>query len=164
MQLKTSTAEAIGRLRGIVGAIRSEIAGEQDPAEGEKPELVRRLASYPISEVGPNATLADVVEQLVRHDVSIVVVVADGQVTGLVSERDIIDAVSDGAELATVWAADVMATDLEWIDRDDTVADAASRMLDTHLRHLLVTADGSDGPAVVSIRDVLSALVANRQN
>lgn len=164
MQLKTSTAEALGRLRGIASAIRHEVVGEQDTTGQARPEPVRRLASYPTSEVGPNATLTEVVEQLVRHDVGVVVVMENGRVAGLVSERDIIDAISDGAELGTVCASEVMATDLEWIDRDDTVDEAARRMRDMYLRHLLVTADGSDGPGVVSMRDVLSALMANRHN
>jgi predicted transcriptional regulator len=119
---------------------------------------VSRLASYEIASVSPQASLLDVVTALVDRDVGIVTVVEDGVTTGVVSERDIIDAVYDGADLAVVWAADVMQANLIHVDPEMTAGAAGLRMQNEGIRHLLV---GDPPLGVVSMRDIVGALVGS---
>ena len=119
---------------------------------------VSRVASFEITSVSPQASLLDVVAALVDGDVGIVTVVEDGVTRGVVSERDIIDAIYDGADLSIVWSADVMQTNLIHVDPEMTVGAAGLRMQNKGIRHLLV----GDAPlGIVSMRDILGALVGS---
>jgi len=60
-----------------------------------------------------------------------------------------------------VWAADIMKTDLVTARYDDTLMDVARRMVDERVRHVLVFGDNG---GVVSVRDVLEAMVAERSS
>ena len=80
-----------------------------------------------------------------------------GGVLGVVSERDIIDAIHDGADLATQWAADVMTSDLVALPASTGVDDMADAMADHHVRHVVVPrSDGRVG--VVSMRSLVGRL------
>ncbi len=75
----------------------------------------------------------------------------------MVSEHDVLDALQRGADIDEIWARDVMSTDLLAAEPDETIGEAARRMIENQVRHLLVF--GEHG-GVVSIRDVLEAVVA----
>lgn len=153
MELKTAGERTVSRVRGLVDAIRVELSGA-----GPSP-TIGDLASRPLASVSPKATLAAVVDELVGEDIGVVGVVEDGAVLGLVSERDIVDAMAGGADLDTIWAADVMSTELNWIGPDQDAAEAAARMRDIGVRHLLVRTGGRDAAAVVSMRDLIPCLL-----
>ncbi len=119
---------------------------------------VSRVASYEITSVSPQASLLDVVAALVDGDVGIVTVVEDGVTRGVVSERDVIDAIYDGADLSVVWSADVMQTNLIHVDPEMTVGAAGLRMQNEGIRHLLV---GDPPLGIVSMRDIVAALVGS---
>jgi predicted transcriptional regulator len=119
-----------------------------------KEVTVGRLATENVVQVELQATLRNVVEQLVDASVGLVVVAESGSVRGVVSERDVIAALHGGADLDEVWAADVMTEDLIVVDADQDVVTATRLMLDNGARHLLVTRDTTWG--VVSMRDILA--------
>ncbi len=115
------------------------------------------LASTSVISVEPTAPLRVVVQHFVERGVSFVVVSDAGSVAGVVSEHDVLRAIHDGADIDEIWAADIMTTDLVTTDRQTPVVEAARLMTANQVRHLIVV-----GPewGVVSIRDVLEALVA----
>lgn len=114
--------------------------------------------------VAPTASLREVVAALVAHDAGIVLVRTDdvdplctesmGGVLGVVSERDIIDAIHDGADLETQWAADVMTTDLVTLPPSSGTDDLAAAMRDRHIRHVLIPRGGGR-TGVVSMRSLI---------
>lgn len=119
-------------------------------------EPVSRLIRRGPVTVDPAATLRELGEVLVREEVGAALVARDGSVVGLVSERDVIRAVADGADVDDDRAEDVMVFDVVTVDPHELIATAAGRMLDGEIRHLLVS-DGSRSLGVISIRDVLAA-------
>jgi len=156
MELKIVGEEVVSRLRGAVEVIRDgvpERSTEGPESPGDVP--VSRLASYKIASVGPQDSLLDVVAALVDGDVGIVTVVDDQATKGVVSERDVIDAVYDGADLATVWAADIMQTNLIHVDHEMAAREAGLQMHHKGIRHLLV---GDPPRGIVSIRDIVGVL------
>lgn len=78
---------------------------------------------------------------------------ADGP-PGIVSERDIVAALGEGADPDVVWARDVMSEDLIAVDPDARIFDVALRMSDENLRHLAVV-EGDEVVGIVSIKDVV---------
>jgi CBS domain-containing protein len=125
-------------------------------------DRVQRLATRPAVYIHPNDTLRQVATILVEESVGAALVRGGHGAIGLVSERDIVRALSEGASADRTTAADVMAEDLVTIRPNDELLDAVHRMLDNEVRHLPVVEDGS-AYAMVSARDALRALMEERE-
>lgn len=119
---------------------------------------IRLLVSSLAVSIEPTATLHELAVRLDRECVGALMVMPDERVSGVVSERDVVHAVAVAGALDEVWVADVMTEDPVRIDLDDTIAEAAERMLTEGVRHLPVV-DGAGLVGVVSIRDVLRVFV-----
>ncbi len=76
---------------------------------------------------------------------------------GVVSERDIVDAVALGTDLDNTPVTTIEAEDLKWATSTSTVDDVAEEMLENYLRHVLVGDDDGGLVGVVSMRDLLTA-------
>ena len=76
---------------------------------------------------------------------------------GVVSERDIVQALADGHDPDRTRAQDVMTLDLASAAPEESVLEVAKRMLDNEIRHMPVMADGVV-VGVISERDVLRVL------
>jgi CBS domain-containing protein len=124
---------------------------------------VRTLAHRPAVDVLPDASLRAVAETLDEESVGVAVVLAPHppggtRAAGLVSERDIVRALADGADPDSTAADDVMTADLVSVAPEDSLGTAARRMLDNEVRHLPVVA-GDDIVGVISMRDLVEALL-----
>ena len=75
----------------------------------------------------------------------------------LVSERDIVNALADGADPDGTFAREVMTEDLVVAAPGDRIPQVASRMLDNEVRHIPIVEDDVV-VGVVSARDLLRAL------
>lgn len=77
---------------------------------------------------------------------------ADGS-PGIVSERDVVRALADGADPDDVWAADVMTEDLVTASPDERIVDVALRLVAEDIRHAVVV-DDDRVVGMVSARDL----------
>jgi CBS domain-containing protein len=108
--------------------------------------------------VAATASVRDAAKAIAGASVGVLVVGTPDDVTGLVSERDIVRAVAEGLDLDDTLATTVGTTHLIWIDEGNTIGDAAEEMMEDYVRHVLVR--GEEGlVGVLSIRDVLSAYI-----
>ena len=115
------------------------------------------FVSDAVTYVEPDATLRHVAEVLRSADVSLVVVSNGTMLYGVVSERDIVDAVALGIDLDSTPVTTIEAEDLKWATSISTVDDVAEEMLENYLRHVLVGSDDGGLVGVVSMRDLLTA-------
>lgn len=120
--------------------------------------LVSSVMKRTTVSVVPSTTLREVAEILVREDIGAVVVKGESGPAGVVTERDLVRAVEEDLDLQADRASDSMAVDLEVVAPDDDLAAAARLMVDGGIRHLPVV-DGDEVVGMISIRDVLAALV-----
>jgi CBS domain-containing protein len=108
--------------------------------------------------IGPEATLADAAEALVEGGLGSLGVVSDRNLVGIITERDLVRAIADGAdpedEVVSKWMADAPDT----FSPDVEVEEAAAWLLEVGYRHMPVMADG-ELLGIVSIRDILWAIV-----
>ncbi len=91
-------------------------------------------------------------------DLGSLAVVEGTNLLGLVTERDIRRAVAKGTDLETA-VSTVMSDDPDTFDPDLDVWDAATWIAESGYRHLPVVDDEGSLLGVVSIRDLLKALV-----
>ena len=116
--------------------------------------LIADLTGDAVVRVAAGATVADVATAIADNQVGAVVVGDDARPTALVTERDVVKVVASGRDPAAVRSADVASTHLVWCEADETVDQAAIRMTDHSIRHLLVERDGTL-VGIVSARDLL---------
>jgi CBS domain-containing protein len=118
---------------------------------------VAGFVSDAITTVAPHSSLRHVAEVLRSSDVSLAIV-ADGETLhGVVSERDIVNAVALGSDLDTTQVEAIETENLKWATETSTVDDVAEEMLENYLRHVLVGSDDGGLLGVVSMRDLLTA-------
>lgn len=131
------------------------MSGPFDPNSLTMTELVGDA----VASVSPDATLHEVADVLCDGGFGAVVVGDGSTPDGLVSERDLVRALSERYDPATTTAAQLAATDLRWVAPGATVAEVASEMMNSWVRHLLV---GTDGTliGIVSARDIIGAYAA----
>ncbi|HET7487803.1 MAG TPA: CBS domain-containing protein [Acidimicrobiales bacterium] len=124
------------------------------------------IAATPIVTVSRRATLRQAAKALRTANIGALVVLPDhGKPLGIISERDVVRALADGANPDEVWAADIMTEEPRYITPAQTIRSATEEMLTVGVRHLPVIDEG-EVVGMVAARDalrVLSAAVAERQ-
>ena len=119
-------------------------------------KTILRTKGREVTTIRPHASVARAAELLRQRNIGAVVVVDDaGTVQGILSERDIVHAVSaDGAAALERRVAELMTRRLHSCQLDDSVTDLMARMTKERIRHLPVLQDGRLC-GIVSIGDVV---------
>lgn len=107
---------------------------------------------------GPDTTLLEAAAAMEAADLGSLAVVEGLSLIGLVTERDIRRAVASGTDLGSA-VSTLMSDEPDTFDPDLDVWDAASWIAESGYRHLPVVDDDGSLLGVVSIRDLLRALV-----
>ena len=119
--------------------------------------LVHRHMSGDLLTVDAAAPIVAVAQRMADRNVGAVLVLEDGRLAGIMTERDIMRAVARGLRDDTV-VSDCMTADPETIAPDDTIDHAAVLMIHGGYRHLPVV-DGDAVVGVLSIRDLVAVVV-----
>ena len=102
----------------------------------------------------PNETLAAAADRMRAHRIGSVVVVEHARPVGILTERDVLDAVAAGQDPDVELAADHLTPEAVVATPDWPLTDAARAMLAGGFRHLVVS-DGGEVVGVLSVRDLL---------
>ncbi len=119
---------------------------------------VRDVASSAVVAVGPTRTMRDAAKLMAEHRVGSAVVQDAEQLVGILTERDVLNAVATGAEPTDVSVEDIMTRDVVTVGPDWDLVEAAAEMARRRIRHLVVY-EGGRLLGVLSVRDVLPALL-----
>jgi CBS domain-containing protein len=119
--------------------------------------LVHRHMSGDLLTVDAAAPIVTVAQRMADRNVGAVLVVEDGRLTGIMTERDIMRAVARGLRDDAV-VGECMTADPDTIAPDDTIEHAAVLMIHGGYRHLPVV-DDDDVVGVLSIRDLVQVVV-----
>ena len=113
-----------------------------------------------IISIEPTADLATAAKLLSKHRIGSVVILGAGErLVGILSERDIVRAVSEqGAGALALPVGQVMTRDVATCGEDDTVASIMERMTAGKFRHMPVVANGRL-VGLISIGDVVKQRV-----
>ena len=108
--------------------------------------------------IGPEATLLDAADHMIKSGVGYLGVVSRRELVGIFTEHDLVEAVAADAdpELATV--ADWMSEAPDTMSSDVSVREAATWLLEAGYHHLPVM-DGGELLGIVTVKDLLWALL-----
>lgn len=109
-------------------------------------------------------SLGDIVKTLVSQKIGAIVLTSSaGQVTGIVSERDVVRAISEeGSAILSEPVSRYMTKRVVTCAMDDTVAELMSSMTAGRFRHLPVV-DGGRLAGIISIGDVVKERIAEAE-
>ena len=112
--------------------------------------------------IGREATLGDAAEALIDDGVGGLAVVDGRSLAGIITERDLVRALAEGADPEEATVGDWMSDAPDTFSPDVEVSEAAAWLLEVGYRHMPVMSDG-ELLGIVSIRDILWALTGGGQ-
>jgi len=116
---------------------------------------ILRIARAPTSSVESSATVMDAVKRMRDANVGAVVVLDNGVLQGMFSERDVmLRIVLEKMNPETVLVKDVMTTNVVAIRKDTKPDEAVQLMWERHIRHLPVVAEDGNVEGIVEIRNL----------
>ena len=119
-------------------------------------DILRTKGEHVVTVTSDQTVLA-VMQVLVEHNIGAVVVVDEGEIKGILSERDVLRlGARDPAALATTVVGEAMTTELVVCVADDDMEYAMNVMTRNRIRHLPIVEDGSLA-GIVSIGDLVNA-------
>ena len=108
--------------------------------------------------VAPDVSLSDVARQMRLEDCGSAAVMRDGRLLGIITERDLVQAIADGINPRETTAALFMSADPTTASPGDDVAVVAMRMIALGIRHLPVVDAAGRPIGMLSARGLASAL------
>jgi CBS domain-containing protein len=105
--------------------------------------------------IGPQHSLREAARLMSRRQVGAAVVIdPDSEGVGILTERDVLDAIGAGQDPDTEMAAGHLTSDLVFAARDWPMEQAAEAMVKGGFRHLIVL-DGEEVAGILSVRDIV---------
>lgn len=109
--------------------------------------------------IGPDATVFDALRMMADKDVGALVVMENGKVVGIISERDYArKIILHGKSSKETLVREIMSTNLYTVHPDQTVEEAMEIMTNKRVRHLPVM-EGETLLGMISIGDVVKNII-----
>jgi CBS domain-containing protein len=139
--------------------MREELDELLDPEPGgwDLWSPVRLMMTAPVITVTSEASLRTVAELLATEGMGALLVEGAGGADRVITERDLVLALADGADPDSTRAIEAASPDLISADPEDRVKDVAAVMADYGIRHVPVETAGTV-VGMVSARDILRAV------
>jgi signal-transduction protein with cAMP-binding, CBS, and nucleotidyltransferase domain len=127
-----------------------------------------RFLREPISLLGPatpvcaevGTSVGDVVRQMQDHHIGCVLVVSQGELAGIFTERDFLrDLAGSGVDLDAVPVERYMTADPEALQPGDSIAFALNKMSLGGFRHIPLVDDGRRPVGIISVKDIVDHIV-----
>ena len=113
--------------------------------------------------IGPDATVYEALQQLAAHDVGALVVTEEGEVVGLVSERDCARKLVLLGRLAKETPVrEIMTKEVICVGSKQTVEGCMALISEKKVRHLPVL-ENEQLAGIISIGDVVKAIIEDRE-
>ena len=115
--------------------------------------------------IGPGASVHAALEMMEQRRVGALVVTEEGSLVGIISERDFArEMIHAERSPRDMLVGDIMTSDVHTITPDDTVGECMSMMTDKRIRHLPVLDEAGRLTGVISIGDVVSAVISDQEH
>lgn len=116
-----------------------------------------------VYQVAPSTSVFEALQTLARYEVGALVVLDQGRLVGVVSERDYTRKVAlQGRNSRETAVADIMTRDVITVTTQTRSREAMALMSQRKIRHLPVL-DGARVVGMLSIRDILDDIIASQE-
>jgi len=114
--------------------------------------------------VGPETTVYDALALMAQKDVGALPVIVNGELIGIVSERDYArKVVLKGLNSQAIPVKSIMTARVLTVDRKQTIEACMAIMSDHHIRHLPVVEEGRV-LGMISMRDVVKTIISDHEH
>ncbi len=120
-------------------------------------KLLRDVAVRHLLTIDPRSSLRRAAKVMTDRGVGCAVVIENEKVAGIITERDVLHAVSDGKDLDATKAEEIMTRDPIAGAPGWEITRAVRTMIDGGFRHLLVK-EMDDPIGIVSLRDLMDSM------
>lgn len=126
-------------------------------------DVIRKKGAT-VATLGAESTIQELITLLTDEGIGAVVVSEDGeQVSGIVSERDVVFGISTvGTDILTKPISSIMTSDVHTAAPGDDLESVATLMTEHRIRHMPVVVEGSLG-GIVSIGDIVKHRIIELQ-
>ena len=123
-----------------------------------------RSKGHDVWSVSPNTTIFDALRLMSQMNVGAVLVLEEGKVAGIFSERDYArKVVLHGKSSRTTPVTEAMTPDVYYVKPSESIETCMSLMTDKHFRHLPVLTEEGELTGIISIGDVVKALLSDKE-
>jgi CBS domain-containing protein len=113
--------------------------------------------------ISPEATVYEALKIMADKDIGALIVVKNGQVAGIISERDYARKVMlKGKSSLETPVKDIMSTEIYYVGPEATAEECMALMTEKRIRHLPVMEDGKL-TGVISIGDVVKSIISTQK-
>lgn len=121
-------------------------------------DMIRKKGSEVFS-ISPDATVYEALALMDKHNTGALMVVTNGKVEGILSERDCVRRVDlAGKNSKTTKVSEIMTSKVVYVEAGQELEECMALMIDKNIRHLPVY-DGKELLGLLSVRDVLKEVV-----
>jgi len=121
-------------------------------------DMIRKKGGLVFS-ISPDASVLDALKMMAEHNSGALLVLRDGEVVGIISERDCVRKVDlMGRTARDTRVVDIMTSKVIYVEASQPLEECMALMIDKGVRHLPVY-DKKQLLGLVSIRDVLNEVV-----
>jgi CBS domain-containing protein len=121
-------------------------------------DMLRKKGSE-IFSIAPEATVLDALKMMSQHNTGALMVLRNGKVEGILSERDIVRRVElEGKSAKNLLVSEIMTSKVIYVEAGQQLDECMALMIDKNIRHLPVF-DGGQLLGLISVRDVLKEVV-----
>ena len=106
----------------------------------------------------PSSKLSEAVKLMAQYNIGSVLVVSEGKLAGIITERDVVRLVNKGVSLDTP-LEEVMTRDVVTVKPDDPLVIAVALMVQHNIRHVPVVDENNVPQGIVSVRDVIREIL-----
>lgn len=123
-----------------------------------------RKKGYEVFSIAPGATVLDALNMMAKHNVGALLVMTEGKMEGIVSERDCVRKVEVmGKNVNDTKVSEIMTSDVITVEASHPLEECMELMIAKNFRHLPVC-EGKELLGVISVRDVLKEVIEVQQS
>ena len=122
-----------------------------------------RKKGYQVFSIAPDATVLDALTMMAEHNIGALLVMSDGEMVGIISERDCIRKVDvKGRNAKDTQVKEIMTSNVVTLEASHPLEECMSLMIEKNFRHLPVC-EGKELLGILSVRDVLKEVIEVQQ-
>jgi CBS domain-containing protein len=126
-------------------------------------DMIRRKGTE-VFTIAPEATVLDALNMMAEHNIGALLVMSEGDMVGIISERDCIrkvDVVGRNAKDTKV--REIMTSNVVTMEASHPLEECMSLMIEKNFRHMPVC-EGKELLGILSVRDVLKEVIEVQQS